>query len=116
MPMLKNIGWGLLIVVLLTGVSFGLRYAGLMQFELFAPQLEDAKREVFENSQGYIEGKRQEAVKYRLEYMRADSTSKQAIKMTIVQSFANFDESKLSPELQAFIHKMKYEITPEREG
>jgi len=105
---MKYIGYGILGIILICGLSFGLNYFGFVQFQFFAPKYEDVKREIFENTQGYVEGKRQEALKYRLEYMRADSSSKQAIKATIVQSFANFDESKLSPELQNFVRDMKY--------
>ena len=71
---------------------------------------ENARREVFEQTQSYVEGKRQEATKYRLEYLQAkDSADKTAIKMTIVQSFANFDVSKLEdPILEDFVNDMKY--------
>jgi hypothetical protein len=79
---------------------FGIRFWGVRK--------ENARREVFEQTQSYVEGKRQELTKYRLEYiMSKDSTDKQAIKETILQSFANFDDSKLPPDLYQFLHDLK---------
>ena len=101
-------------IVLLLGLSWGLAEFGLMKKAYFKPKQENIDREVFENTQSYVEGKRQEAIKYRLEYMKcSDEIEKEAIRMTIVQSFANFDESKLEPELQSFIKDMKYGSTYE---
>jgi hypothetical protein len=80
-------------------------------YQFFAPKYENVRREVFENTQSYVESKRQDLVKYRLEYMRAKTDEeKAALKFTIVQEFANFDETKLpSPELRDFLRQMKYE-------
>lgn len=89
------------------GLSYAFGWIGVHQTGTIGKAKKDVERQVFEQSQSYVEGKRQEAIKYRLEYMRADSIGKAAIKMTIVQSFANFDETKLSYELQEFISKMK---------
>jgi len=100
----------LLFVCLIIGLSYGFGWIGVHQTKTIKKAQEDANREVFENTQSYIEGKRQEAVKYRLEYLQAETeTEKNAIRSTIRMSFANFDESKLnSPELEAFVETMKY--------
>lgn len=95
-------------LVVLTALGYGFGWYKVFYTGTVGKAQQDVERVVFENTQSYVEGKRQEAVKYRLEYMQADSSSRQAIKMMIVQSFANFDESKLSPELQEFIRGMKY--------
>ena len=69
---------------------------------------ENANREVFEQTQSYVEGKRQELTKYRLEYMEdKDSTDREAIRRTILSSFANFDENKLPADLQQFLDGLK---------
>jgi len=79
---------------------FGIRFWGV--------RAENARREVFEQTQSYVEGKRQELTKYRLEYQRTkDSTEKEAIRQTILQSFANFDEKKLPYDLLQFLEEMK---------
>ena len=79
-------------------------------YKYFAPKYEQVRRETFENTQSYVEGKRQDLVRYRLEYLREkDPVAKKAIKETIVQSFTNFDENKIiDADLRTFLHDMMY--------
>ena len=107
---LKVIGITLLSFVIIFAFGFLLNTIGLVQFKIFEPARENVKRDVFENTQSYVEGKRQEAVKYRLEYLKAkDEITRNALKSTIAHSFANFDETKLNdPILESFIRDMKY--------
>ena len=112
MNTLKIIGIGLLVIFGLFLLSMGLEYLNLVKFGYFAPKYENVKREVFENTQSYVEGKRQDLVKYRLEYLKSkDPQEKEALRQTIVQMFANFDEEKLTdPELKSFLHSMKFNV------
>jgi hypothetical protein len=69
---------------------------------------ENAKREVFEQSQSYVEGKRQELTKYHHEWINADSADKISIEYTIRSSFANFDENQIqSADLRDFLIKTR---------
>ena len=98
------------ILIVLVALDFGFGYLGVFKTKTVVKAQENARREVFEVTQSYIEGKRQEAAKYRLEYMRSDDPSeKEAIRSTIAQSFANFDENLLPKELRDFVYVMKYE-------
>lgn len=79
---------------------------GLESFKFFAPKYEDARRNVFENTQSYVEGKRQEIAKLKYEYARSsDETEKAAIRAMVRQVSANLDLSKLSPELRNFVNQ-----------
>lgn len=69
---------------------------------------ENANREVFEQTQSYVEGKRQELTKLRLEYEEDTlKTDKEALRRMILSDFANFDESKLPPDLDNFLQSLK---------
>lgn len=80
---------------------FGVKFWGVRS--------ENARREVFEQTQSYVEGKRQELVKYHHEWTLADADSKIIIENTIRQSFANVDDKifENSPELYSFLTKIK---------
>lgn len=83
---------------------------GLISYKFFGPKWEDAKRDVFENTNSFTKAKVQEATKYRLEYLRAkDPVERNAIKVTIAQSLADFDEDKYvkNDELREWISQMK---------
>ena len=97
----------LIIIPVLFAIGFGARYLWILSYKFFAPMEQNVRREVFENTQSYVEWKRQELTKYRLEYLTTkDEDVKAAIRMTIVQSFANFDQSKLSYELRTFLNNL----------
>lgn len=81
---------------------FGTRFWGVIKA--------NAKREVFEQSQSYVEGKRQDLIKLHHEWNDATQEDRIAIEATIIMTFANFDESKLSdfPDLYDFLKTVKY--------
>lgn len=99
----------ILSLVLLTGLSWGAEYLGIVRMGIFAPMKEDVRRKVFENTQSYVEGKRQELTKYRLEYMQTtDPQSKRAIQMTVASSCTNLDADKITDfELRRFLECMR---------
>lgn len=85
------------------------------EFEIFGTRFwgvrkENARREVFEQTQSYVEGKRQELIKLHHEWNKAGADDKIAIEATIRMNFANFDENKIKdfPELYNFLKQIKY--------
>lgn len=71
---------------------------------------ENARREVFEQTQSYVEGKRQDLIKYHHEWVNASDDDKVAIEFTIRQSFSQFNEDKYlvdQPELLSFLKEVK---------
>jgi hypothetical protein len=110
---MKNWIIGIALTILVIGGLIGLSYAfgwvGVHQTKTIYKAKENAKREVFEQTQSYVEGKRQSALKYYQEYQKANESQKQGLKSIISQDFANFDEDKyLTGELRNFIHGCKY--------
>lgn len=92
---------GLYVLLGLIGVLalvFGLNYFGLVNFRFFAPKYENARREVYENTQSYVEGKRQSITKYYDEWRKSDVDEKSAIRTIVLQEFANFDSDKFTPK------------------
>lgn len=81
---------------------FGVKFWGVRK--------ENARREVFEQTQSYVEGKRQELIKLHHEWVEASSDSKKTIEFTIRMNFANFNEDYVKdfPELYQFLKQIKY--------
>lgn len=66
------------------------------EFEIFGTRFwgvrkENARREVFEQTQSYYDGKRQQLAKYHHEWNNADNDNKIAIEATIRSSFTGKD-------------------------
>lgn len=110
---MKTVMWvlgGIVGVVLLIVLAFGLELGGLEWKKFFAPKHAAVHREVFKESRSFNEGKLQDLVKYRLEYLRASDDDKAALKSTIMMMFADFDENSLeSSELRSFLKDIKYQ-------
>lgn len=95
-------------VVLAAGLAFSAEFAGLHWMKFFRPRYEDVRRETFKRTRSYNEGKEQELLKYRLQYLRASGEDKAAIASTVRHAFADYDETLLTPELQRFLQNIKY--------
>ena len=84
---------------------------GLVSYQFFGPKWENARRDVYENTNSFVKGKLADTNKHMLEYkMSDDPIVKNALKYTISQNLVDFDEDKYckSNELKAFIKQMKY--------
>lgn len=97
------------ILIALIALDFGFGFVGVFKTKTVGKAQENAKREVFEQTQSYVEGKRQAALKYYKEYQQCEESQKQGLKNIISQDFANFDEEKyLTGEVKRFISMCKY--------
>ncbi len=100
-----------LLFVFLGALGLGGRYVNMKVEGWFAPQEQNIKREVFENTKSYNEGKEQELVKYKFEYDKAkakkDEATVKAIKSAVRTAFADYEEDRLSPELRDFVNQCK---------
>jgi hypothetical protein len=104
---LIGIGVILFIIILSLGLDYGL---GVKWYGFIAPQKENVKREVFENTNSYVRGKNQTLMKYYHEYLNAENDSnKEAIAEIIRMEFADFpDENVQSAKLRVFLMQIKY--------
>lgn len=96
---------GLLLLIVL---DFGFGFVGVFKTKTVGKAQQNAQREVFEQTQSYVEGKRQEALKFYKEYKDAEPEDRGAIEEMVSHSFANFDEQKLSEPLKSFVYNCKY--------
>ena len=88
-------------------VIFLLQFAWLKNFEFFAPRFKNVERQVFENTQSYVEWKRQELNKYMFEYSTTkDEDVKSSIRTMLIHSFSNFDKTKLDYSQQIFLQQL----------
>jgi len=110
MKVFGRIVLGVIGIVLLASLAFGLEWVGIKWYGFFGPKREAVRREVFKQTRSYNEGKEQELVKLRLEYVReTDGEAKKALASTIRHSFADYDENLLdSEELRSFLKQIKY--------
>lgn len=108
----KVIGYVMSFLFVIIALEIGFGYVGVFKTKTVGKAQQDADRDVFESTNSFTKGKLQEAIKYRLEYMKSkDPLERNAIKMTVASGFVDFDEDKFckSAELRDWIKKMKYD-------
>ena len=114
---LEREGWWtlprvLLIILVLLGVSYGIGFLAtggdLAIYRFWAPKYANAQREVFVNTNSYIQGKTDYLSRLRFEYQASkDADQKAALRTLILTEASNVDNSKLPIDLQGFIQNLK---------
>jgi len=99
----KVIGAIILVLLIMAAITF----LTLGWDKFFSPKFENVRRDVFEATKSYNQGKVQELAKYKLEYERATGTDKDAIASAIRHTFADYNNSKLDSQLKGFLQKVR---------
>jgi hypothetical protein len=104
----KGLGFSLLALVLIYGFGFLATGGDLAIYRFWAPKQANAEREVFVNTNSYIQGKTDYLNRLRFEYTSSkDTEQKAALKTLILSEASNVDNSKLPNDLQGFIENLK---------
>jgi len=100
----------LVVVVLVFGLDLMTGYMGVFKTKTVGKAQQNADREVFEETQSFVEAKRQSALKWYREYTKAETLAKKGIVEMVAHEFANFKEEKyLEGKVLTFIKNCKYD-------
>jgi len=95
----------LILAIVIIGISYASGWVGVHQKSTIGKAYQNADREVFEQSQSYVEGKRQESAKLYKEYMLAkDPADKAVICEVVSHTFANFELGLLRDGQLSFVY------------
>jgi len=96
-------------ILLVAFLSMGGDYIGLQWYKFIAPQQENARREVFEQTKSFNQGMTMKLLDYRKQYMFAKSPGdKAAIASVVSHLYADYSPDNLDPELREFLKDCKY--------
>jgi hypothetical protein len=98
-------------VVLILLLTWAIQGNDFFMYQYFGPRYEQTRREIFEQSKAYNQGMQQELSNMQFEYYKASPEHKQALASIILHRAADFDETRLTPDLRAFITQLKRERT-----
>jgi len=106
-----NVGGIILAIVL---VIVGLFFLGWLvqgndyfMFKVFAPKMEQVRRETFEQSKAYNQGMAQDLESMRQDYiMNKDKEVRAGLRSVIFHKLADYDTSKLTPDLREWIQQL----------
>jgi hypothetical protein len=92
-----------MILVCVYALGFIATGGDLLIYKFWAPKQENAKRQVFENTQSYVQGKIEYLTKLRYQYQEADGQHKDSLRLMILTEASTVDNNKLPPDLSGFI-------------
>ena len=108
---MKNFFYVLGSIVAILIISFIIQGSDWFMYKIFAPQYEQVRREVFEESQAYNQGMVEELQNMRFEYERTDDPkSKQAMASIIIHRASQYPREKLPEDLRIFINQLEREV------
>lgn len=94
-------------MIVIYGAGFLATGGDLAIYRFWAPKKANAGREVFENTQGYVQGKVEYLTRLRFQYNSAEGSQKQALRQLILDEASTVNNNKLPYELQSFIEGLK---------
>ena len=94
-------------LVVLYGIGFLTTGGDLAIYRFWAPKQENAKRQVFENTQSYVEGKIQNIEQECFSYRQAEGSSKDAFAGEIRNEAITIDTNKLPSDEQACVSEAR---------
>lgn len=99
---------GIVCLIAFIALMMALEVGGIKWSGVVNPMREEVRREVYENTRSYNEGKEQDLARFRLQYLKGNPEDRSALESTIQIMFANFDASHLnSPELKQFLYEIR---------
>lgn len=98
-------------IVALFGLTWLVQGNEFFLAKVFAPKMEDVRRETFEHSKAYNQGMTQELQNMQFEYVKADEKQKDALASIILHRVADYDVSKLPADLRTFVEELRRERT-----
>ncbi len=106
---MKTVGVGIVVLAVMLGLVWILQGNDFFLYKVFAPKYEQVRRETFEQSKAYNQGMIQELQNMQFQYEQANPEQKDALASIILHRVADYDETKLPPDLRAFIQKLRDE-------
>lgn len=95
------------LLILFYGIGFLATGGDLAIYRFWAPKRANAERQVFEQTQSYVQGKTEYLTRLRFQYQNATGQQKEALRQLILSEASTVDNNKLPVDLQGFIDHLK---------
>jgi len=104
---LAYIGFIILALLLVTGLTWFGNSLGLWQFSFFAPRIEAVRYNTFQQSQSYNEGMIRDLEDIQLQWNAATPEQKSVLRAVALHRFEVYPLDHLPPDLQNFYQQLK---------
>lgn len=114
--MKETVGIVVAAIIVVLGLTWFIQGNNFFMYKVFAPQYEQTRRDVFEQSRAFNQGMVQELQNMQFEYVKATPEQKDALASIILHraSGYNLNDPIVPPDLRSFIERLKRERTEAR--
>ena len=103
----KIFGVALLVLVAIYVLGFLATGGNLAIYRFWAPQMEDARREVFEQTQSYVQGKNTYIGRLRAQYETAEGRQREALRRLVLTEAETINDEDLTMSNRAFVNSLR---------
>ena len=103
----KVFGYAFLVLLAIYVLGFFATGGELAIYRFWAPQMEDVKREVFEQTQSYVQGKNTYIARLRRDYESSEGPQRESIHRLILSEAETIDEGNLTASNRAFVNSLR---------
>lgn len=103
----RAVGAILAVLVIVYGLGFLATGGDLAIYRFWAPKRANAEREVFVQTQGYVQGKIDYLSRLRLDYEGSAGAQRESLRRLILSEAASVDNAKLPADLAGFVQSLK---------
>ena len=100
---------GVVVVAVMAAIGLSWIVTGnaVALFRYFAPQVEQVRRETFEQSKAYRQGMVQELQNMRFQYEQAEPEHRAALRAVILRRAVDMPDDALTADLRAFVASLR---------
>ena len=103
----KIFGYGVMILVVIISLSWVFQGNDFFLYKVFAPKQEAVRRQVFEQTPSYTQGKNTYIGRLRAQYESAEGPQKESIRRLILEEAGTIDENNLTSSNRAFVNSLR---------
>ena len=102
--------FAVLALILMYALGFLATGGDLAIYKFWAPKQENARRQVFVQTQSYVQGKIAHLTDLQLAYEQAEGAQRSTLRTVILREAAQIDNDKLPADLRGFVERVKGEV------
>ena len=106
---MKGFGLGLLVLLGILAITWVAQGNEFFLYKVFAPRMENVRRDVFTHTQSYVQGMNQDVVNFQLTFIQADPGVRAVLATTLLHRLAGFPDSELDYSNRSFVDQLRRE-------
>lgn len=107
--LLESLGVISLILILVVGLAFGIPALQLTVMRMYGTELESVETDIYRENKSYVEGTIRDLRELHVDYIKADTSQKEALASLILHRANELDTDRLPSDVREFLKELRGE-------